>query len=192
MEFKELILKNRSYRRFYQDAKIEYGVLEELIDLARQTASGANMQPLKYVISNEAEKNEQIFQTLKWAGYLKEWAGPEEGEKPAAYIIVVGDKTISSNFANDLGIAGQTILLGAVEKGFGGCMLGAIDRKVLKDKLKLTDNYEILLVIALGKPKEIVVLEEIENGGDVKYWRDGNSVHHVPKRKLEEVIIMNN
>lgn len=186
---KDLITKNRSYRRFYQEVKIDHNILEELIDLARLSPSGANLQPLKYIISNKPEKNEVIFQDLKWAGYLKDWDGPKEGEKPSAYIVILGDNDISKNFMCNHGIASQSILLGATEKGLGGCILGAINRDDLKNKLNIPDNYEILLVIALGKPKETVVLEELKDNGSIKYWRDENNVHHVPKRKLEDIIL---
>lgn len=186
---KDLITKNRSYRRFYQEVKIDHSILEELIDLARLSPSGANLQPLKYIISNKPEKNEMIFQDLKWAGYLKDWDGPKEGEKPSAYIIILGDNDISKNFMCNHGIASQSILLGATEKGLGGCILGGINRDDLKNKLNIPDNYEILLVIALGKPKETVVLEELKDNGSIKYWRDENNVHHVPKRKLEDIIL---
>lgn len=189
MMIKDLIKRNRTYRRFYQEAEIDRSVLEELIDLARLSASGANLQPLKYIISNKSEKNELIFQQLKWAGYLTDWNGPEEGEKPAAYIIMLEDKNISTNIICDHGIASQSILLGAVEKGLGGCILAAVDRKNLKDKLGIPENYEILLVIALGKPKEVVVLEELKDNENIKYWRDENKVHHVPKRKLKDIIL---
>lgn len=186
---KELVEKNRSYRKFYQEVGIDRDVLEELIDLARISSSGANLQPLKYHISNEPNKNKLIFQHLKWAGYLTEWDGPEEGEKPSAYIVMLGDKDISSNYFWDHGIACQSILLGACEKGLGGCMFGAIDRDSLKNALNIPDKYEVLLVIALGKPKEIVVLEELSESDDIKYWRDENGVHHVPKRKLQDIIL---
>lgn len=186
---KELIIKNRSYRRFYQEEKIDNNDLKELVDFARLSSCGANLQSLKYIISNEAEKNEEIFKHLKWAGYLKDWDGPEEGEKPSAYIIVLGDKEIGKNFSCDQGIASQSILLGAVEKGFGGCMLGAVDRDGLRNKFYIPERYEILLVIALGKPKETVVIEELKNDGNIQYWRDENKVHHVPKRKLKDIIV---
>lgn len=187
----DLIKKNRTYRRFYQEVEIDRTVLEELIDLARLSSSGGNLQSLKYVLSNETEKNNLIFQHLKWAGYLKDWNGPEEGEKPSAYIVILGDKNISTNFFWDHGIACQSILLGACEKGLGGCMFGSVDREGLKNRLNIPERYELLLVIAMGKPKESVVLEELEDTGNIRYWRDENGVHHVPKRKLQDIILGN-
>ncbi|MBE0524494.1 MAG: nitroreductase family protein [Methanosarcinales archaeon] len=185
----DLILKNRSYRRFFQDNAIEIETLKELVELARLSASGANLQPLKFIISNDPEKNALIFPHLAWAGYLKDWAGPEEGERPAAYIIILGDAKISKNFGVDHGIAAQSIMLGAVEKGFGGCVIGSIQREGLREALTIPFQYEILLVLALGKPKETVVVETAVQNGDIKYWRDGNGIHHVPKRPLDELVI---
>lgn len=189
MTVKNLVMNNRTYRRFYQDFSIERGVLEELIDLARLSSCGANLQSLKYVLSHEPGKNKVIFDHLRWAGYLTDWPGPEEGERPSAYILILGDRDISKNFYWDHGIAAQSILLGACEKGLGGCMFASTDKEGLKSKLNIPDRFEILIVIALGKPKEVVVLEEINNGESIKYWRDVNGVHHVPKRKLEDIII---
>ena len=185
----DLIKKNRTYRRFEQNYKITQDTLKELINLARLSSSGANLQPLKYILSNAVEKNNLIFPNLKWAGYFKDWDGPEEGERPSAYIIMLGDKNISTNYFWDHGIACQSILLGACEKGFGGCMFGSINKKALKEALNISDQLEIILVIALGKPKEVVVLEELKDPKNIKYWRDENEVHHVPKRKLEDIII---
>ncbi len=189
MMLKELVAKNRTYRRFYQEAAIERSTLEELVDLARLSSSGANLQSLKYVLSNEPEKNALIFQHLKWAGYLADWDGPEEGEKPSAYVLMLGDREISKNVFWDHGIACQSILLGACEKGLGGCMFASVNRESLKELLGIPDRYELLLVIALGKPKEIVALEQVKEDGNIRYWRDESGVHHVPKRKLEDVIL---
>lgn len=185
---RNLVLKNRSYRRFYQDEPISEQTLLELVDLARLTASGANLQPLKYVISNHSAQNKEIFKTLRWAGYLKDWDGPEDGERPAAYIVILKDLAIKKGPTIDEGIAAQSILLGAAEKGLGGCMFGSIDRERLSDFLELDDHFEIVLCIALGKPKEEVVIEEIKEG-DVRYYRDEKDVHHVPKRPLDEIVI---
>jgi nitroreductase len=185
----DLVKKNRTYRRFFQQEPVTQETLTELIELARLSSCGANMQSLKYILSWEPARNELIFPHLRWAGYLKEWHGPEEGEKPAAYVIMLGDKEISSNHFWDHGIASQSILLGAVEKGLGGCMFGSIDRQGLTRALAIPERYEILMVIALGKPKETVVIEEMADPANVKYWRDGQGVHHVPKRRLEELIV---
>jgi nitroreductase len=185
----ELIRGNRSFRRFYQDEAISLDTLRELVNLARLSASAANLQPLKYILAQEAAKNAAIFSCLAWAGYLKDWPGPEEGERPAAYIIILGDKEISQNFGCDHGIAAQSILLGAREKGLGGCMLGSIQRDRLRTLVKIPENFEILLVLALGKPKEKVVLEEAAAGESIKYWRDAQGVHHVPKRRLADIIL---
>jgi nitroreductase len=187
---RELLIKNRSYRRFYQDTVMDTVVLRQLVDLTRYTASARNIQPLKYMLFNTPEKNALIFPCLSWAGYLKDWPGPEEGERPSAYIVILGDHDITESFGCDHGIAAQTILLGAVETGFGGCILGNVNRKQLQITLSIPQRYEVLLVIALGKPKETVVIETTDPTGDIKYWRDSLQVHHVPKRRLEDIIIV--
>ncbi|MCT4587948.1 MAG: nitroreductase family protein [Carboxylicivirga sp.] len=185
---KDLILKNRSYRRFHQNEKVEVETLQELVDLARLSPSARNAQPLKYFLSNSPELNDKIFPHLSWAGYLKDWAGPEKGEQPAAYIIVLNDTEISANYFCDDGIATQSILLGAVEKGLGGCIIGSLNRLQLQRELRLSDNLKIVHIIALGKPKEEVAIEEMKEG-DIKYWRDVQQVHHVPKRDLKDIIV---
>jgi len=186
---KNLILKNRSYRRFYQDVRIPTEVLRSLVDLARLSPSGGNLQPLKYILSNNQKTNELIFPCLNWAGTLKDWPGPEVGERPSAYIIILGDSSIKTSVKNDQAIAAQSIMLGAVEKGFGGCIIGSVKREQLRQALKINIQYEIFLVLALGKPKEKVIIENLNDAGDIKYWRDENQVHHVPKRKLDDLIL---
>jgi len=186
---RELILKNRSYRRFDPKVSISGEILLQLVDLARLSPSGANRQPLKFFLSRESGTNDLIFPHLAWAAYLKDWSGPAEGERPAAYIVILGDKHVSSSFGCDHGIAAQSILLGAVEKGLGGCMVGSIERKGLQKVLNLSENLEILLVIALGKPAETVILENVGDNGDIKYWRDEQECHHVPKRSLEDIVV---
>jgi nitroreductase len=184
-----LTLINRSYRRFVQKHQIRDKQLYRLLNHVRQSSSGANLQPLKYIISNSVEKNEMIFPTLSWAGYLKEWAGPQEGERPSAYIILLGDTELAKSFQYDAGIASQSITLGATEMGLGGCLIGSIKRDVLRKVLVIPEQYEILLVIALGKPAEQVVIDEMSVNGEIKYWRDEKDIHHVPKRGLEELIL---
>ena len=185
----ELVKQNRSCRRFYEDHKIDTATLKDLVNLARLSASAANLQPLKYILSCSAEKNEQIFSCLAWAAYLKDWSGPQAGERPSAYIIILGDTHITKDFGCDHGIASQSILLRARDKGLAGCMIGMIKRKKLQDILNIKERFEILLVLALGKPKEEAMIETVGDDGNIKYWRDNDLVHHVPKRKLEDIII---
>ncbi len=152
------------------------------------SASGANKQPLKFLYFNTPEECTRIFPYIAWAGYLTDWAGPEKGERPSAYIIIAGDKSISDLFGVDHGIAAQSIMLGATEAGLGGCIIASIKREELSNELSLPDNFDILLILALGKPVENVIIEDIKDS-DVKYWRDNNENHHVPKRSLKELII---
>jgi nitroreductase len=186
---KELVHKTRSYRRFYENTAIEIETLCELVDLARLSASGSNRQPLKFVLSCTPEKNALIFPHTRWAGALKDWPGPAEGERPSAYIIILGDTEISKSFGVNHGIAAQSIMLGATEKGLGGCMIGSIDRPKLRDALEISECYEILLILALGKPKEKVVIVPLGPDGDINYYRDDEGTHYVPKRALDDLII---
>jgi nitroreductase len=186
---RDLIISNRSCRRFDEGFAIERRTLEELVDLARLSASAANLQPLKYILSCDPEKNARIFRHLAWASYLKDWGGPAPGERPSAYIIILGDTTINNSFGCDHGIAAQSILLGAREKGLAGCMIGLIQRENLRPALAIPTSYEILLVLALGRPREHAVIDTLGPDGDIKYWRDNAGVHHVPKRPLQDLIV---
>lgn len=185
---RDLIKKNRSYRRFFENKKIKRKELEEFVDLARLSPSGGNIQPLRFYLSNEKEENSRIFETLSWAGYIKDWEGPEEGERPSAYIIILADKNSPKPVEYDAAIAAQSILLGAVENGFGGCIIGSVKRARLQEHFNFPENLKISLVIALGIPKERVVIEDVKDN-DIHYWRDEDKIHHVPKYKLSELII---
>ncbi len=189
MEFKELVLKTRSYRRFDGTVSIDEETLSQLVDLARCTPSGGNRQPLKYVTSCSAEWNVKIFQTLSWAGSLPDWPGPVESERPTGYIVILTDTKIRDTADSDIGIAAQTILLGAVARGLGGCMFGSIKRTELAGMLQLPEHLKISLIVALGKPVEAVVLEQADPGDSLAYYRDADQKHHVPKRKLDEILL---
>jgi len=189
MEIRTLLQKNRSYRRFEEDQPVSEETLTELVDLARYCPSGANRQPLKYMVVSDRMLNAEISDMLFWAKCLKDWPGPEPGERPGGYIIILGDTEISHSFWGECGIAAQTMLLGAVERGLGGCMIGAVNRPELCDLLQIPSRYEVMLVLALGVPKETVVVEEAVDPENTAYYRDEDGVHHVPKRPLAEVLL---
>jgi nitroreductase len=184
-----LVFRNRSYRRFDASYPVARETLVELVELTRFTASAANLQPLKYILSADEETNGLVFPCLAWAAYLKDWDGPSPGERPSAYIVILIDEAITKEAGCDAGIAAQTIMLGAVGKGLGGCMIASIQKEKLRSALAIPKPLQIRLVLALGKPAEAVVVEDIEPGGDIRYWRDEKEVHHVPKRKREELIV---
>lgn len=186
---RDLILKNRSYRRFRQEHKLPAKLLRELVDCARLSASAANLQPLRYITVTAEEMNRRVFSALRWAGYLSDWDGPSEGERPAGYIIILGDEKHPKHHHYDAGIAAQSLLLGAVDKGLGGCIFASVDREKLGQILQIPTGFQILLAIAIGKPAEEIILEETDEDGDIRYWRDENERHHVPKRRLDDVII---
>ncbi len=186
---KELVIKSRSYRRFYEEY-IPYEKLKELVGIARFVPSTVNSQPLKFLLVNDKEDNAKVFSTLAWAGLLKDWSGPEEGERPSAYIVVLGDLSVGKNKHLDVGITAQTIMLGAADMGLGGCMFGSIQREKLASLFDIdTDKYSVELVLALGKPKEDVRIVDLPENGSTAYYRDENGVHYVPKRPVEDLIL---
>ena len=186
----DLIKKNRSFRRFFQDHVLDLETLTGLVDLARLSASAANLQPLRYILSVDSQKNSQIFPCLGWAGYLKDWNGPKEGERPSGYIIILNDSEKANEYVGyDCGIASQSILLGAREKGLSGCMIASVKRQKLRSLLNIDVRFKILLVIAIGEPKEDVVIETVGSDNSIRYFRDSAGVHHVPKRKLRDIIV---
>lgn len=185
----ELITKTRSYRRFVESEAVPIGTLRWLVKLARLSASGSNRQPLKYILSCDPETNAAIFPHTRWAGFLTDWGGPAEGERPAAYVIILHDTEIRDAGGVDHGIAAQSMMLGASERGLSGCMIGSIDRPKLRTALHIPDRYDILLILALGKPAETVVLEDVGPSGDIRYYRDEKDVHHVPKRTVDELVL---
>lgn len=191
MNLKELMIKNRTYRRFRESERIEPATLHELIDLTRYCASASNRQLLRYLIASTPEETAKVFPTLTWAASLPDWPGPAEGERPPAYIIMLADTRITKNIFCDDGIAAQSILLGAAEKGLGGCMLAGIEREELRAALDIPEYFDVPLILALGNPTERVVIEDGARHDPVKraYWRDEEGVHYVPKRPLGQLIV---
>ena len=189
--FIELLKKDRSYRRFDESYKIEHDILKSLVGLTRYCASGRNLQPLKYYIVNESEKCNQIFPLLKWAGYLTDWDGPEKGERPTAYIIQCLDARLTRNYLCDDGLQLQTITLGATILGLGCCIIKSFNVSKLKEIIGLTDSFEPLYVLAIGKPVEVVIIEDMKGDGEekIKYYRTSDGIHHVPKKSVEELLI---
>lgn len=187
----ELLKKDRSYRRFDESYKIDCTTLEKLVELTRYCASGRNLQPFKYYIVNDETECGQIYPLLKWAGYLTDWDGPEKGERPTAYLVQCLDNNLTKNCLCDDGIQLQAITLGATALGLGCCIIKSFAGEKLKDILGLDENLAPQYVLAIGKPIEKVVIEDIDEDTEksIYYYRTMDGTHHVPKRKLADLII---
>lgn len=186
---KEIVMKSRSIRRFDESAAIGRSTLKELVDTVRCCPSGGNKQPLRYLLVNDRRVNELVFPCISWAGHLKDWPGPGPGQRPAAYVIILGDTTVSATFGVDHGIAAQTLMLAAAERGLGGCIIGAMNRNRLREVLAVDPRYELLLMVAVGAPAETVVVDTIDAADDTRYFRDTDGTHHVPKVRTEQLMI---
>lgn len=192
MTIRELAEKSRSYRKYDNSVKIPREELLSFIDAARFAPSSVNYQPLKYYISCDDATNAKIRPNTYWARLLPDYDGPHGDDNPSAYIIILFDRELQSNadrFDKDVGINAQTILLAAVEAGYGGIMIGNIDRDKLRKALAIDERYDIRLVLAVGKPAEDIILEELKPGQSAAYYRDAEDRHHVPKRTLCEIVI---
>jgi len=186
MDLKELLIKNRSYRRFYNEKKISIDELKEMVELVRYTNSAANRQVVRFRLVADDKTNAIVYDKLGWAGYLKDWDGPKKEERPSAYIVLLTKKEDKADI--DEGIICQAITLSAVAKGMGACILGNVKREDLLKSLNIDEAYKLDLVIALGYPKEEVEIVDVKDG-DIKYYRDEKGKHYVPKRSLEDLLI---
>lgn len=186
---RDLLLRDRSIRRFDGGIPVSDSMLRSLIELTRFCHSGRNLQPLRYKIVNDPEKCAEIFPALKWAGYYEDWDGPAENERPTAYIIQCLDTTLTTNPLCDEGLQLEAISLGATSAGLGGCIIKAFDKQLIAESLQIPHNLDIRYVYALGVPAEKTRITVLEPGGDYRYFRDENDVQCVPKLDVKNLII---
>jgi len=188
MQVYETIIKRRSIRR-YKQKPIPIEILKKLVNAARLAPSAANLQPFKYVVVYDKKLCNQIFKTIKWASYLKPSWSPREGERPTAYIVILNTQRDNPYYMRDMGLAAENIILSAEEEGIGCCILYNIDRDAIRDILNIPVEYQIDSMVSLGYKGEEVILEEISE--KVEYWRDENDILHVPKKPLEDILVIN-
>lgn len=189
---KDLIRQNRSYRGYDESRKVTKEELMDMVECARLAPSSINMQPLKYFLAWTPEVTKKIQPLTQWAKALPEITLPHEGHCPTAFIVICQDMNWNSSttvFQRDVGIVAQTMLLAAVEMGLGGCMIGSFNKEELHKVLELPDHIVPSLVVAIGKPDEKIVLTDVKEDGNTKYYRDEADVHYVPKRHLEDIVL---
>lgn len=189
---KDIVKYSRSYRGYDETYRFTKEELMDFVDCARYAPSSVNAQPFRYYISWEKEEVDIIQGLTKWARALPDMQLPHKGKCPTAFVIICQDTNLSdamNRYHRDVGIVAQTMLLAAAEKGLGGCMIGNFGAQSVKETLKLPENLQPMLIVAFGKPDEKIVLTEIEEGESIKYYRDENDVHYVPKRKLQDIVV---
>lgn len=189
MEIDDLIKKRRTIRRF-QQKPIDQEVLISLVECARLAPSGANLQPLEFIIVEDIELRDPLFKCLNWAGYIAPAGNPPEGYQPMAYIaVLVNLKIREKRYEFDVGAAVENILISASGKGIASCWVGNFKPEDVGYLLKLPEHILPIAVIALGYPAEESVVEPYSDS--IKYWKDENGTYHVPKRHLESILHVN-
>lgn len=189
MDFLKLVEEARSCRRFEEDRPLTTQDLEWLLNCARLAPSARNAQELRFIMVNHGELCQKLFDLTRWAGALKDWRGPEPGERPTAFIGVLMPERGGDLLCYDVGIACQTMQLAAASRQWGACMIQSFDRKAVSDLLNIPAAYKVALLLGLGVAREKRVVAPMPEDGSFSYWRDENQVHHVPKRSLEELVI---
>jgi nitroreductase len=182
----KLIKETRSFRRFTRD-KITTKEFENVIELARFSGSARNAQCIRYILITEDEMCNKIFSYTKWAGYI-DW-NPSIEDSPTGYILMLNDKSIGipeNLFHFDMGIASQNIMLKLRDMKYGGCLIGAYNKSKIREILDISSDYDMGILIAIGKPNEKVEIVDSEN--EIKYFRK-NEIHYVPKLKRDKLIL---
>lgn len=186
--YERLMEANRTCRRFDQSVEVGESLLRKLVGALRYAPSARNLQPMRYRLVSDPEECAKVFPHLKWAGYLKDWDGPADGERPTAYIVQCLDTRLTEKVLCDDGIHLLGLTLGATALGYGCCIIKAFAAPYVQTALSIPADFKVMTIIAIGKPKEVIRIEPMTDG-QIAYWRDNAGEHHVPKRPLEELII---
>lgn len=189
MDLYELILSRRSIRQF-KPKPVSRGILAKLVNAARLAPSGANLQPLEFVVIDDEEVRKRFFPCLRWAAYIAPEGNPRPGQEPTAYIVVLVNLQVrEKGYERDVGAAVENMILAAWEEGVGSCWIASADLDKIQELLNVPQDYRVDSVLALGYPNEEPVIEEMKES--VKYWKDAGNRLHVPKRALDDIIHYN-
>lgn len=185
MSLAQLLRKNRSHRAYDAKTRVRDDQLRKIISACTLVPSARNQQVLRLrpVLADEASK---VLPLIHLGGALPQLHLPVAGSEPTAYIVVCATVEESRYVDIDLGIAAQSMLLQAVELGLNGICIGAFDRAKLREVLALP--YEPLLVLAIGRGTEKIVLTPIGAAEDHAYYRK-EGVHYVPKVRVDDLIL---
>lgn len=186
MNIEQAIRQRRTIRRF-QNKPVDRQQMLQLADLSRLYASGANLQPIRYVGVTDSALLDEIFVTLRWAAYLPEFT-IRENQRPMAYMVLTCEEGKKKSCQFDLGAAATTLMLAAEGMGLATCCLASFNGPAITKLLSLPENVVPLLVIALGYPDQ--KSQSVPLKDDVKYYENEEGVLCVPKRNLEDILTL--
>ena len=187
--FYDLIAGRRTIRSFKSEP-VSRDLLERLVDVGRLAPSAANLQPLEFIVVDEAGPKAEILSCLKWAAYIAPAGDPQPGKEPTAYIVTLANTQVREKmFEYDIGAAMENMILVALAEGVGSCWMLSIDRDKLRAVLGVPEDYRVDSVLALGYPAEEPEAEVM--GESCRYWKDAAGRLHVPKRALSTVLHLN-
>ena len=189
MDTIDVLYARRTIRKFTQEP-IPKQILTRIADAARLSPTANNRQPLRFLVVNDPKLCEQVFPCTHWARSLGPEGTPGEGERPTAYILILVEKELESPWiAHDVGAAAQTIMLAAQNHRIGTCWMASIDRDAIGELLHIPWKYRLDTLISIGYPAERSVYEDEQ--GDVTYYKDGQGIMHIPKRRLTDILWYN-
>ncbi len=189
MNIHELLTQTRTCRRFAGEP-LSAAFLANLVDCARISPCARNQQVLRFATVCDPHTCEQLNSLVVLGGALKPEQKAREHQHPRGFIVIMGPEKKDEFMMMDLGIAAQSIHLAASEAGIASCMIIVMNRKKVSELLKVPDGLEIYMIIALGKADEQHRIVAPRADGGITYYRDENDVHCVPKRALEDILII--
>ena len=148
MDVFEAIQERRSIRN-YQDNPVEREKLERILEAGRLAPSAKNVEPWHFIAVTDAQKRKALSGGT-WAKFLS--------QSPLV-IVACGDKKASPDwYAIDVALAVGNMVLTAVSEGLGTCCVGSFSEKDVKALLKVPENFEVLVMLAVGYPGDKVGL----------------------------------
>jgi len=161
---------NRWSPRAMSGEPISQEQLFSLFEAARWAPSSSNSQPWRFIYAQRDTPNWNAFLDLL-VPFNKEWA------QHAAVLIIIASKKaphdkFSRTHAFDTGAASQNLALQASIDGLVAHGMGGFDYQKAAEVARLSNDYEVLAMCAIGKPGNKEQLSEALLKREVPSSRD--------------------
>ncbi len=155
IEFKNLA-KNRQACREFNDKEIELDTLNKIVEVARLTPSACNSQPWRMYLVYTKDKVNGVRDALtegetRSLFLQKAKAFIVLAETKAEYKVDV-QKLLGDNYfvKYDIGALASYITLSAKSLGVDSCIIGRLNKDILRESINLPENESCSIVVALG------------------------------------------